>query len=77
MIDDDTIVFVIDFAENYSFEIQNEVQSIHWHSYQITILVQIMWHRHSSTTDAHDVCKFFMKYNFYVSDDKTQDNFFF
>jgi hypothetical protein len=26
---DDTIVSMIDFAKNYSFEIQNEVQSMH------------------------------------------------
>jgi hypothetical protein len=28
----DSIVFVIDFVENYSFQVQNEVQSMHWHS---------------------------------------------
>lgn len=37
----DTIVSVVDFAENYSFTVQNEVQSMHWHSYQVTILVHI------------------------------------
>ena len=57
--DNDTIVSVIDFAKDYSFEIQNEVQSMHWHTYKITILVQIMWHRHSSSTYAHDGSKFF------------------
>ena len=54
MFDNDTVVFVIDFAENYSFEIQNEVQSMHWHLYQIT------WHRHSFSTDAHDGFEFSM-----------------
>jgi len=29
----DGIVSVIDIAENYSFEVQNEVQLMHWHSY--------------------------------------------
>ena len=67
---------MIDYAEDYTFEIQNEVQSMHWHSYQITIFVQITWHRHFSTTDAHNGSKFFMKYNLYVSDNKTHDNFF-
>jgi hypothetical protein len=33
------MVFVIDFVENNSFEVQNEVQSMHRHSYQVTILV--------------------------------------
>jgi hypothetical protein len=31
----------IDFGDNYNFEIQNEVQSMHWHNYQCTILVHI------------------------------------
>jgi hypothetical protein len=35
----DTIVSVTDYVENYSFEIQNEVQFMHWHNYQITILI--------------------------------------
>ena len=37
----DVLLSHIDFAENYSFEIQNEVQSMHWHSTQISILVHI------------------------------------
>jgi hypothetical protein len=37
------MVLVIDFVENYSFKIQNKVQSMHWHSYQCTILVLISW----------------------------------
>jgi hypothetical protein len=39
----DTMILVIDFFENYSFEIQNEVQNMHLHSYQVTILVHICW----------------------------------
>ncbi len=38
-----TLVSVVDFAKNYMFEIQNEVQSMHSHSYQVTILVHISW----------------------------------
>jgi hypothetical protein len=34
---------MVDFVENYSFEMQNEVQSMHWHSYQISILVHITY----------------------------------
>jgi hypothetical protein len=26
-----TIVFIVDFVENHSFEVQNEVQFMHWH----------------------------------------------
>ncbi len=36
-----TVISIVDFVKNYSFEVQNEVQSMHWHSYQINILVHI------------------------------------
>ncbi len=37
------MVSVVDFAENYTFETQNEVQSMHWHRYHISILVHITY----------------------------------
>jgi hypothetical protein len=37
----DTMVLIVDFTKNYSFEVQNEVQCMHWHNYQVTILVHI------------------------------------
>ncbi len=33
----------IDFSENYTFEPQNEIQSMYYHSDQITILVQVTY----------------------------------
>jgi thiaminase len=27
------MVYVVDFVKNYSFEMQNKVQSMHWHTY--------------------------------------------
>ena len=32
------MVFVIDFALNYTFKVQNEVQSMHWYNDQCTLL---------------------------------------
>jgi hypothetical protein len=32
---------MVDFAENYTFEIQNEVQNMHDHNYHVTILEHI------------------------------------
>jgi hypothetical protein len=46
-------VFVVDFAKIYSFEIHNEVQSTHWHNYQISIMVHITFH-HNPTLDPYD-----------------------
>jgi hypothetical protein len=37
------IISMVDFAKKYNFQVQNEVQSMHWHSYQISILVHITY----------------------------------
>ena len=42
---DDVVVSVVDFAENYAFKEQNEVQSMHWYSSQVTIFVHITYYR--------------------------------
>ncbi len=38
------IVTIIDFASNYSFKEQNEIQSSHWFNWQETILVHMTFH---------------------------------
>jgi hypothetical protein len=38
------VISMIDFTKKYSFAIQNEVQSMHWHSYLIFILVPITYY---------------------------------
>jgi hypothetical protein len=75
-----TVVSVIDFAKNYSFLIQNEIQSMHWYSDQVTILVHIVY-RHAeqgvdgrkSTAENQDIVK---ELNFYISDDKDHGTVF-
>lgn len=60
------IISHIDFAENYSFAIQNEVQSMYYFSTSVTILVHItMWR------EGEDIIK---QTHFYVSDDKDHDS---
>jgi hypothetical protein len=39
-----SILSIVDFAENYSLQDFNEVQEMHWHSFQITIQVHICYH---------------------------------
>jgi hypothetical protein len=60
----DGIVSVIDFAENYSFEIQNEVQSMHWQNYHPNLDLS------DPSTNA------LMKYHFHISHDKKHDSYF-
>jgi len=43
-----TVVFIMDFAENYSLEVQNEVQFTHWHlairsTYWYTLFIAIIF----------------------------------
>ena len=37
-----TILSVVDFAENYTLQIQNEIQSQYYHSNQVSIMVHIV-----------------------------------
>jgi hypothetical protein len=39
----DCILSHIDFVEKYTFQIQTEIQSMHWHSFQVTTLVHITY----------------------------------
>ena len=72
----DSVISVVDFAENYKFEIQNEVQSMHWHSYQISILVHISF-RHNPEADPYDEDTWILtEYHFYISDDTVHDSLF-
>ena len=41
-----TILFVVDFAENYTFAAQKEIQSEYYHSDQVSIFVHVPY-RHS------------------------------
>jgi hypothetical protein len=71
-----SIILVVDFAENYLFEIQNEVQSMHWHSYQVSILVHISF-RHNPDLDPYDEDTWILnEYHFYISDDRLHDSAF-
>lgn len=73
---DDAIVSVVDFAENYSFQVQNEVQSMHWHSYQVSILVHISFRRNPRPDPNDESSKTLVNYHFYISDDRKHDSYF-
>jgi hypothetical protein len=64
----------IDFAENYTFQVRNEVQSEYYRSVQVTILVHITYRVviDEDTTEP-TVLK---ESHFYVSDDRRHDSFF-
>ena len=72
---------MVDFAKNYTFAPQKEIQSEYYHSDQVTIFVHVLY-RHAQasidgtrddTPQSHDVIK---EYHFYVSDDREHDTLF-
>lgn len=69
------IVSHIDFAENYTFQIQNEIQSMYFFSESITILVHITLHRGLATED-NDDGELIKHSHYYISDDKDHDSLF-
>jgi hypothetical protein len=67
---------VIDFVDNYDFEIQKKIQSMHLHSYQVTILVHITWQQNPNPNPHDEDLEVLMNYHFYINDDKSHDNYF-
>jgi hypothetical protein len=55
---------------------QTEIQSMHWHSFQITILVHITFCVDQITGQGNDDKKIIKETHFYVSDDKEHDTMF-
>ena len=44
-IDDCSAIVLFDFAENYSFVIQDEVQGFHWNNLQATLHPIVLYYR--------------------------------
>jgi hypothetical protein len=64
----------LDFAKNYTFQVQDEVQSEYYCSISVTFLIHITYRMVIDTnTNESTVLK---ETHFYVSDDKRHDNFF-
>ena len=61
----------MDFADNYTLQPQNEIQSQYYHSDQVSIMVHITYrHGLDSSTYNKTIVK---ETNFYISDDKCHD----
>ncbi len=72
------LILVVDFAENYTFQEFNEIQKMHWHSFQISILVHICY-KWNPNFVANPNCgekKLLTKYHYYISDDNEHDTLF-
>ena len=44
-VDDQSAIVLLDFAENYSFVVQDEVQAFHWNNIQATLHLIVIYYR--------------------------------
>jgi hypothetical protein len=72
----DMISSHIDFVEHYTFEIQNEIQSMHWYSFQVIILTHITFRVDPMNELGIDKRKIIKETHFYISNDKEHDTLF-
>lgn len=66
----------IDFAENYTFEVQNEIQSMYYHSDQVTILVQVTYSAAVGLDVEEGGMQLIRETHYYISDDRMHDSDF-
>ena len=64
-----TILSVVDFAENYTLQPQNQIQSQYYHSKQVSIMVHIMYRHGPNSNEGKRVI--LKESHFYISDDWT------
>ena len=66
-----TILSVVDFAENYTLQPRNEIQSQYYHSKQVSLMVHITYrHGPNSREEKREIMK---EYHLYVIDDRCHD----
>ena len=66
-----TILSVVDFAENYTLQPQNEIQSQYYHLDGVIIMVHITYRHGEDSTEENMVI--LKEYHFYISDDMCHD----
>ena len=72
----DTVISCVDFSENYSMMIQNETQSMHWRSVQVSILVHITYRLNPNWSNVNNEPLLLKAIHYYVSDDKVHDSLY-
>lgn len=73
---EDSVLSVIDFAENYNFGEQNEVQEAHWDSLNVNILVHIIYHLNPVINPNRKETWLLKEIHFYILDDGKHDTLF-
>ncbi len=52
----ETALFLGDFAENYSFVIQDEIQSFHWNNQQCSLHPVVIYYKHNGDLQHRSYC---------------------
>jgi hypothetical protein len=71
-----TILSHVDFAENYTFVPQNEIQTEYFHFFQITIFVHICYMVNPNFGANPEEPRILKDSHFYISDDNNHDTLF-
>jgi hypothetical protein len=73
-----SILLDVDFAKNYSFQDYNEIQEMHWHSFQIIVFIHIcyQWNPTYLANPTSTQKKLLIEYHYYISNDNEHDRFF-
>jgi hypothetical protein len=66
----------VNFSENYTLKVQNEIQSMHWHNDEITILVHITYRPNPAWRIENEEPLLLKEIHYYISDDKTHDSLY-
>jgi hypothetical protein len=73
----DSILFTINIAKDYIFQDYHEIQEMHRHSFQITILVHICYKWNPNYVHVENGKKGSLtKYHYYIFDDNNHDTLF-
>jgi hypothetical protein len=72
----DTILNCVDFSENYNMKVQEEIQSMHWRSTQISILVLITYRINPLFDPTIHESRFLKEVHYFVYDDTSHDTLY-
>ena len=75
-----TILSVVEFANNYTFYFQREIQSEYYHLNQVSIFIHVFQRHAQVNFDGSNItpesCDVTNEYHFYISDDYEHDTLF-
>lgn len=70
-----SIISCIDFFKNYNLKVHNEIQSMHWHTTQVTIFIHITYRWDPSYT-CSGLRENLKDVHYYISNDNSHDTLF-